>query len=170
MPGQDEPLCLLQPAWSEPKHRIRDSLRHNTLRGLEARRPATFGSLGGGLDRAACRHGLRVAQSELEASLLRGLVAGATWTAERAAWHRLRDGSGCPYCGAPVEDKDLALWGCPEWALARSPWLPWVEGAAQAIPRLGALAAWPPCLRRAGLLPTSITAGAERSDVNEFAR
>ena len=121
MPGQDEPLCLLQPAWSELKHCIRDSLRHHALRGMEARRPGTFGGLGGGLDRAACRHGLRVAQSELEASLLRGLVAGATWTAERAASHRLRDGPGCPHCGAPVEDEDHALWACPEWALARSP-------------------------------------------------
>ena len=76
MPGQDEPLCLLQPAWSELKHCIRDSLQHHALRGLEARRPGTFGGLGGGLDRAACRHGLRVAQPELEASLLRGLVGG----------------------------------------------------------------------------------------------
>ena len=46
---------------------------------------ARGGGGGAGLDREACRHGLRVARSELEASLLRRLVAGATWTAERAA-------------------------------------------------------------------------------------
>ena len=47
VPGHDEPLCLLQPAWSELKHRIRNSLRHHALRGLGARRPGIFGGLGG---------------------------------------------------------------------------------------------------------------------------
>ena len=37
-------------------------------------------------------------------------------------------------------------------------------------PGTGAPAAWPPCLRRAGLLPTAVTAGAERSDVRKFTR
>ena len=57
---------------------IRESLRHHSLRGLEARRLRTFGGLGGELDREACRQGLAVARTKLEASLLRGLVGGAT--------------------------------------------------------------------------------------------
>ena len=98
----------------------------------------TFGGLGDGLDREACRQGLVVARKELEVSLLRRLVAGATWTAERAARHRLRDGKGCPRCGAPEEHGIRALWSCAEWQLAREPGMPWVERSGQALLKLGA--------------------------------
>ena len=87
------------------QHRIRDSLRHHALRALEARRPRTFRGLGGASDREACRHGLAVAKTELEASLLRGLMMGATWTPERAARCELRRDRRCPCCGAPKEDE-----------------------------------------------------------------
>ena len=61
-------------------------------RGLEARRPATFGGWGDGVGGDACRRALlRVAASRKEASPLRGLLAGAVWTAVRVQGHRLRD-------------------------------------------------------------------------------
>ena len=111
-----------------------------------------------------------MARTELEAALLRGLVAGVTWTAERAARHRLRDGTGSPHCSAPEEHEDHALLTCPEWRLARGPWIPWVELSAQVLPRLGAPATWSPCLQRAGLLPIALTKDAAREDAFEFAR
>ena len=164
VPGQDDPLCLLQPSWPEVQHRIRDSLRHHALRALE--RPRTFGGLGGAVDREACRHGLAVAKSELEASLLRGLMTGATWTSERAAQcdHR------CPYCVALEGDKLHALWACWEWVLVRDPWVPWVTRAASVLPRLGPMAAWPPCLHKAGLLPALAAEGADREAVHDAMR
>ena len=58
---------------------MRDNLRCHAMRGLEARRPATYGGMGDGVDGEACRAALRVASSELEASLLLGLQV--LWTA-----------------------------------------------------------------------------------------
>ena len=95
--GQDAPLCFLQPCWPELQHRLRDCLRHHALRALEVRRPRTFGGLGGALDREACLKGLQeVARTELEASLLRGLLTGAM-AMERTARHGLRSDGRCPH-------------------------------------------------------------------------
>ena len=88
-----EPLCQLQ-------HRVRDSLRCHSSRQLEARRPITFGGLGDGADGPACRAALRAASTELEKSLLRGLLAGAMWTAARVSGHGTRANAACPHCGA----------------------------------------------------------------------
>ena len=81
VPGHQEPLHLVQEPMRQIQHRVRDSLRCHAMRGLEARRPATYGGLGDGVDGEACRAALQVASTELEASLLWGLLAGALGTA-----------------------------------------------------------------------------------------
>ena len=60
-----------------------------------------------------CR-ALRVASTELEKSLLRGLMAGALWTAARVLGHGMQTNSACPHCGAAHEDEVHVLWDCPE--------------------------------------------------------
>ena len=91
------------------------------------------------VDGSACRAALRVASTELEKSLLRGLMAIALWTAARLSGHGMRTNSACPHCGAAHEDKVHVLWDCPEWEQARGTWRPWLgdADAAAAIPQLG---------------------------------
>ena len=99
MPGQTEPLHLVQEPMRQIRHRVRGSLRSHAMRGLEARRPATYAGLGDGVDGETWRAALRVASTELEASLLRGLLAGVLWTAARVRGHNMRATSSCPGCG-----------------------------------------------------------------------
>ena len=134
---QEHPLHFMQEPLRQLQHRVRDSLRCHSSRQLEARRPVTFGGLGDGADGPACRAAPRAASTELEKSLLRGLLAGAMWTAARVSGHGMRANSTCPHCGAAHEDEAHVLWECPEWGDARGPWLPWLNDAAGAIPNLG---------------------------------
>ena len=148
------------------EHRVRDSLRCHAMRGLEARRPATYGALGDGVDGEACRAALRVASTELEAFLLRGLLAGALWTAARVRGHNMRATSSCPGCGSQHEDEAHVLWDCPSRETTRAGWRAWVLRAAERL-QLGPPTSWPACLRRAGLLPLALSAGADRRQVDE---
>ena len=76
--------------------------------------------------RQASREGLQVASTEGERSILRGLLAGATWTAGRAAGHAIPRSDGCPfYRGAPETETHI-LWDRPLWESARRAWMPWV--------------------------------------------
>ena len=95
VPGQDHPLHFVQEPLRQLQHRVRDSLRCHSARKLEARRPATFGGLGDGADGPACRAALRAASTESE-KLLRGLLAGAMWTAARVSGHGMRANAACP--------------------------------------------------------------------------
>ena len=100
VPGQAEPLHLVQEPMRQIQHRVRHSLRCHAMRGLETRRPATYGGLGDVVDREACRAALRVASTELEASVLRRLLAGALWTAARLRGHHMGATSSCTGCGS----------------------------------------------------------------------
>ena len=168
VPGQDDPLHLVQEPLRLVQHRVRESLRCHASRQLEARRPITFGGLGDGADGPASRAAMRVAATELERSLLRGLLAGALWTAARVRGHRMRDNSACPHCGAAHEDEVHILWDCPEWEAARAEWRPWLMEALEGLPQLGPPPQWPPCLRRAGLMPLLLSRGMERALLDEF--
>ena len=103
MPGQERPLHFVQEPLHQVQHRVRYSLRCHSSRQVEARRPVTFGGLGDGVDGPACRAALHGASTELEKSLLHGLMAGALWTAAAT----------CPHCGAAQEDEVHVLWDCP---------------------------------------------------------
>ena len=132
------------------------------------RRPVTFGGLGDGADGPACRAALRAASTELEKSLLCGLMAGAMWTVARVSGHGMRTNYACSHCGAAHEDKAHVLWECPEWDDARETWLPWLRDAAGAIPNLGPPDYWPSCLRKAGLFPLRLAQGVDRDLLDEF--
>ena len=149
VPGQEHPLHFVQEPLRQIQQWVRDNLCCHSSRQLEARRLVTFGGLGDGADGPACRVALRAASTELEKSLLRGLMAGALWTAARVSGHGMRTNSACPRCGAAHEDEVHVLWDCPEWEQARETWRPWLSDAATAIPQLGP----PACLRKAGLFP-----------------
>ena len=125
-----EPLHRVQ-------HRVWNSLCCYASRQLEARHPVTFGRLGDGADGLACRPAMQIASTELEKPLLRGLIAGALWTAARVSGHGMRTHSACPHYGAAQEDKVHVLWDCPEWERARETWSPWLRDAAAALPQLG---------------------------------
>ena len=144
------------------------SLRCHSSRRLEARRPVTFGGLGDGADGPACRTALRAASTELEKWLLRGLVAGAMWTAARVSGHGMRANSACPHCGAAHEEEARVLWECPGWDAARGTWLPWLNDAAGAIPDLGPPDRWPSRLSKAGLFPLRLAQGVDRDLLDGF--
>ena len=168
VPGQEQPMHFVQEPLRQLQHRVRDSLRCHSSRQLEARRPVNFGGLGDGADGPACRAVLRAASTELEKSLLRGLQAGAVWTAARVSGHGTRANAVCPHCGAAHEDVAHVLWDCPEWGDARGTWLPWLTDAAGAIPSLGPPDRWPSCLRKAGLFPLRLAQGVDRDLLDEF--
>ena len=153
VPGQEHPLHFVQEPLRQLQHRVRDSVRCHSSRQLEARRPVTFGRLGDGADGQACRTVLRAASTELEKSLLRGLLAGAMWAAARVSGHGVRANAACPRCGAVHKEEAHVLWDCLEWGDARGTGLPWLNEAAWAIPSLGPPDRWPSCLRKPGLFP-----------------
>ena len=153
VPGQEHPLHFVQEPLRQLQHRVRDSLRCHSARQLEARRPVTLGGVGDGADGPDCRAALRAASKEVEKSLLRGLLAGAMWTAARVSGHGMRANAACPHCGAAHENEAHVLSDCPEWGDARGTWLPWLRDAAGVIPGLGQPDRWPSCLRKAGLFP-----------------
>ena len=74
----------------QSQYRVRDSGRYHALRGLEARHTATYGGLRDGFDGEGRCAALRVASTELGASLLWGLLARALWTAARVRGHNRR--------------------------------------------------------------------------------
>ena len=87
--GQPTPLYLVQADEGDLRHHVRESQRYQAFWDLERRRPGTFGGLGGAVHRQACSDGLRLASTEGERSIPRGLLAGPTWTAGRAAGHAI---------------------------------------------------------------------------------
>ena len=100
---------MVQDPMQAIQHRVREALRCNAARQLEARGLATFGGLGDGVDGAACRAALRVASTEREASLLWGLLSGVLWTSVQVRGCGLRTASACPFCGVAHEDKARPL-------------------------------------------------------------
>ena len=165
MPGQPTPLHLVQADEGDLRHRVRKSQRYWAFRELERRRPGTFGGLNGAVHRQACWDGLQVATTEGDRSILRGLLAGATWTAGRAAGHAILRSDRRPFCcGAPQMEPHI-LWDCPRWESARRAWMPWVLQEAMALPAQALLAAWPVCLRAIGLLPLALVGEGEDAQV-----
>ena len=138
------------------EHLFREMLREHHLEVLEKRRPRISGSMGAPLDREVTLSELALCATELDKSLLRGVQAGAVWTASRAHHRGLRQDDGCPYYPTGTrEDEDHLLWWCEAWNATRDSFLPDVMLLARAL-KLGALSEWPPCLRLCGLLPESV--------------
>ena len=77
VPGQEYPLHFVQEPLRQVPQRIRYNLRYHSSRQLEARRLVTSGGLGDRADGLASGAAMRVASTELEKSLLRGLMTGA---------------------------------------------------------------------------------------------
>ena len=84
MPRTGTAVPLLHAPKEYVEHLFRESLRENQLASLEKRRPRTFGGMGVRLDRELTLSELAVCDTELDKSLLRGGLAGAIWTADRA--------------------------------------------------------------------------------------
>ena len=152
-----------------PRQRVRESLRWAALLHFKARRPHTFAGLAGFIDCRACRSGLQRYKDGMDLSILRGLLAGATWTASRAGRQRMRPTLDCSYCLGQVPEMEAhILWDCPRWAEARDEWLPWVRSASTALLALGRLDQWPACMRNACLLPSWATEDVEVEAVDDF--
>ena len=140
------------------EHLFREALRENQLTALEKRRPRTFGGMGARLDRTLTLSDIAACDTELDKSLLRGVMVGAIWTANRAHRRGLCPDGDCPYCPRGVrEDEDHLLWRCAAWKTAQDPLLPEIMLLARAL-KPGPLSEWPPCLRLCGLLPESVVA------------
>ena len=135
---------------------FRESPREHHLEALQKRRPRVLGCMGARLDRDPTMSELARCATELDKSLLRGVMAGALWTADRAHRRGLRQGDRCSYCDkGSREDEDHLLWWCAAWKSARDPFLPEVMLLARAL-KLGALSEWPLCLRLCELLPEAV--------------
>ena len=135
VPGRQEPLSFVCGSWGALCHAIRDALRYAAVQRLAARRPRLYQGLGAAANKLLVQPALRGLE-ELDASLLRGAMAGAVWTAQRAHARGLRGDPLCPYCdlGTP-EDEEHILYGCPAWQAARAPHLADLEEAARQIGR-----------------------------------
>ena len=121
--------------------------RRQQLRKLEARRPRLFGGMDASIHRALTLAHTANCDHELDRALLRGVLAGALWTAVRAQARGLRPTNTCPFCSAGVpEDEEHLLWWCGAWAQAREPFLADIMLLAKGL-RLGSVRDWPPCLR-----------------------
>lgn len=153
LPGEAEALSLHVDAWPLVQHRVRECLRRHALAALEARRPNTFQGVRGGLDYYATRLRLSESRNALEKSLLRGALAGATWTACRAYKHGLRADSTCPFCHTGDEDEFHVYWQCPRWNSSRTPFLTDLLAAAVKVNASSNPVGWPPCVRNCGLIP-----------------
>ena len=103
-----------------------------------------------------------MASTEGERSILRGLLAGAAWTAGRAAGHAGLRSERCPFYHGARETEPHIPWDCPRWDSARQAWMPWVLQEARALPALALPAALPVCLRAMDLLPLTLVRGQGR--------
>ena len=138
------------------EHLFRESLREKQLEALEMRRPRQFGGMGACLSRELTLSQLELCATELDKSLLRSVLTGAIWTADRAFRRGLRPDGRCPFCDKGVqEDENHLFWWCEAWSTIRNPSLPSIMLMARAL-KLGALSEWPPCLRICGLMPESV--------------
>ena len=72
------------------EHLFWESLREYRLEAPEKRRPRIFGDVGARLDRDLTLSELAQCATELDKSLLRGVMAGAVWTTDRAPRPGLR--------------------------------------------------------------------------------
>ena len=123
------------------EHSFRESIREHYLGTLEERRPRTFGGMGAQLDRDLTLLALNLCATELDKSMLRGVLAAALCTSDRAHRRGLRPDDRCPYCaqGVPQDEYHL-LWWCAAWKAAKEPFLARVMLLAKAI-KPGALSA-----------------------------
>ena len=156
MPRTGISVHLVHAAKEYVEHLFRESLREHHLEALEKRRPRLFGVMGARIDRELTLSELERCTTELDKSMLRGVMAGALWTADRAHRRGLRQDGNCPYCSKGTrEDEDHLLWWCAAWKSAREPFLPELMLLARAL-KLGALSNWPPCQRLCGLLSEEV--------------
>ena len=137
------------------KHRLREALRKKCLGQLELRRPDTFAGVQNGVDRDLTMSHLSGALSSLEASLLRGVLTGATWTSLRAYRCGLRTEPICPYCHSQTEDEPHIFFICNNWEHVRSLHISALHQAAIAASLSVNPDDWPPCVRNCGLIPTN---------------
>ena len=156
MPRTGISVHLVHAAKEYVEHLFRESLREHHLEALEKRRPRLFGGMGARIDRELTLSELARCATELDRSMLRGVMAGALWTADKAHRRGMRQDGNCPYCSKGTrEDEDHLLWWCAAWKSAREPFLPELMLLARAL-KLGALSDWPPCLRLCGLLSEEV--------------
>ena len=125
MPRTGISVHLVHASKEYVEHLFRESLREHHLEALEKRRPRLFGGMGAWIDRELTLSKLARCATELDRSMLRGVMAGALWTADRAHRRGLRQDDKCPYCSkGSREDEDHLLWWCKAWKSAREPLLP----------------------------------------------
>ena len=132
-------------------HEVREQLRSQMLDTLVQRRPRLFA----GVHYATCRRlvqpSIATFATELQRSIRRGILSGATWTALRAYQRGMRATSTCPYCGNAPENEEHIFWQCLAWSTVRDTHLPGIRTAAAQVPGLPLMDQWSPCLRLCGL-------------------
>ena len=120
------------------EHLFRESIGEHQLGTPDRRRPRSFGGMVARLDRDLTLLKLNLCATELDKSMLRGVLAAALWTADRVYRRGLRPDDRCPYYDQGVpEDEDHLLWWCEAWKSARAPFMAEVMLLAKAI-KLGA--------------------------------
>ena len=152
VPGRQEPL-LLYGDKNTIKHEVREQLRSQMLDSLVQRRPRLFAGAHYTTCRRLVQPSIASFATELQRSILRGILSGATWTALRAYQRGMRATFTCPYCGNAPENEEHIFWQCSAWSTVRDTHLPGIRTAAAQIPGLPLMDQWPPCLRLCGLAP-----------------
>ena len=167
VPGRQEPL-LLYGDKNTVKHEVREQLRSQMLDSLVQRRPRLFAGAHYTTCRRLVQPSIASFATELQRSLLRGILSGATWTALRAYQRGMRATSTCPYCGNAPENEEHIFWQCSAWSTVRDTHLPGIRMAAAQITGLPLMDQWPPCLRLCGLAPELDTASVKSGTALAF--
>ena len=135
------------------KHEVHEQLRSQMLDSLVQRRPRLFTGVHYTTCRRLVQPSIATFATELQRSILRGILSGATWTALRAYQRGMRATSTCPYCGNAPENEEHIFWQCSAWSTVRDTDLPGIRLAAAQVPGLPLMDQWSPCLRLCGLAP-----------------
>ena len=126
LPGTKAAVHVVHADKGYVEHLFREFIREHQLATLEGRRPHTFGGMGAPLDRYLILLVLNLCATELDKSMMRGALAAALRTSDRAYWRGLRLDDRCPYCAQGVpDDEDHLLWWCAAWKAATVPFLAW---------------------------------------------
>ena len=152
-PGNTQHICLTEHDPKLPRHNIQEQLRLQCITQRIARRPRQFAGMDYTTYRVLIPTCIQHFGFEQERSLLRTLLTGALWTAQRAHQCGLRASSMCPYCQGDTETEEHILWHCAAWAHVREPPITTVKRLAADLQELPAEPNCPPCLKLCGLAP-----------------
>ena len=123
VPGRQEPLLLYEEE-NTIKHEVREQLRSQMLNSPVQRRPRPFAGAHYTTCRRLVQPSIASFATELQRSILRGILSGSTGQPSGAYQRGMRATSTCPYCGNAPENDVHIFWQCSAPSTVRDTHLP----------------------------------------------